>query len=166
MRTLLPVLVFSGLTYGCAEPCESPQTLNGRVFDSFTNATTWTVQNEEGFAGVGSPANGDAMVQFDWGNLAKGPVTVTIDGQAFNGNGTWDTQECGNFVVTWGGTYLAEEEQSVHDFVAGARFRLWGDNLEGQIDWAETWSSADGQVGTFEVEGQLRGSVAGSAPTQ
>ncbi len=154
---------FTSVAVGCAEPCSAPGEINGLGFDMFTNAITWTLVNEEGFPAEASPGNGDSSYSFSWGTaLVHAPVSVTIDGQTFAGQGGWDDQECGKFVVGYSGSYQSEAG-STHDFAAVGRFRWWAPNLEGEVDWAEAWRTSDGQVGALQFVGQMRGQKAGVA---
>lgn len=160
MRTLLTILALAAaapLAAGCAENCGPPQQLNDRTFEVFTNAISWEIENEAWFPGESSPANGTHEWKFEWSSpSASAPVTVYTDGQAFEGEGTWDEQECGTFFATWSGIYEAGDG-ATHAFAAASLFLTWPGSLVGFLDWDETWRAPNGEVGSYSAEAQMRG---------
>lgn len=153
----LSVLLLAPLGAGCRNICGTANTeLNGRVYRVFTNAEDWTLTNEEEFPFNGTPANGYADWALNWGAAASGPVTVLIDGQEFAGNGTYDTEECGNFQLRFEGTYVNEDRGSEHKLAARGDWLFYDKRLEGAIEWAEAWST-DSSNGQFTMSGFARG---------
>jgi len=147
---------------GCSDNCGLGSQLNGREYEVFVKAITYDFQNEAAFPGEASPANGYMNLSFEWGTANEGPVTVFMDGQPFDGNGTFDDQECGNFVAQWEGEYL-HESGSEHAFAAAALFLFYDTVLEGQLNYAENFRTVDDKVGSFNVElGEIRGLQAGA----
>ena len=103
-----------------------------------------------------SPVNGVTDWSIQWGAEVESPVTVTIDGQSFEGNGVWGTEECGTFVMQFSGTYVGSNDAS-HTFSAGGNFWYFDDQLEGALAWTETWAQVH-EVGTM---GAMDASVSG-----
>jgi hypothetical protein len=172
MRTLTIASLFVAMSVGCSENCGLGSQLNGKVYDAFVRPVEYVVSDANTFPGAASPANGPLMLSFEWGSANVGPVTVFMDGQAFEGNGSFFEQECGNFQASWGGEYIAED--STHVFATAGQFQFFeedGQNfLAGQLDYLENYKSKDGQVaGSFTVpiaqlEG-VTGGVGGTTPS-
>lgn len=157
MRMLVAMfLPLSGLLGACQSDCGLPNTvLDGRQYRAFGNVIDYTVGQ------TGAPpgdilVNGHTTLEFQWGGAAEGPVSVLIDGQAFEGEGYWNPVECNNFSVSFGGTFQSAEG-TAHNFTAAANFFAFtdvyfGELVEGSVAWNETWTTADGQgVGQLQV---------------
>jgi len=159
----LLLLGTTGLSGACSDTCGLGSQLNGIDYDVFVKAIEYDIQNEAAFPGDASPANGFATLTFEWGTANEGPVTVFIDGQPFEGTGSFDDQECGNFTVQFEGDYL-HESGSEHTFAAAGLFLFYEQVIEGQINWAENFRTVDGKVGSFNVPiGEVRGTQSGAA---
>jgi hypothetical protein len=149
--------------FGCAETCPTPQSrLEGVAWNVFFQPVEYAVDNEA-FPAESSPGNGEHTLEITWlsSQLFRGAIEVAIDGQGFDGTGTWSDVECGHFVMGWSGVYLADpeaEETATHAFAASAQLVTYGTTLDGFVDWEETWKSVDGQVGTWVSASQLFGS--------
>lgn len=141
---------------GCSEPCLTPEVALGGV--------VWTVHNtvvvqdpatvDPAYPGESSPANGEHAMSVTWNSVSlDSAVTVTIDGQEFPGQGTWDDAECGNFVMTWEGTYLSADGKAQHDFAASAILQTWEGHLEGTWHYVSAWTVGEsaGRV-DFDVQ--------------
>ena len=148
MRTL-----FAGFTLlaasGCQPDCGPPSQLNGVRYQAFGNVVTYTVGE------VAPPGdtlvNGSTDLEFEWPDVAEGPIVVRIDDQPFDGEGAWNTVECGNFTTAFGGTFRSVDGTE-HNFTAAANFFVYDIVIEGSLAWNETWTSADGtQVGQLSV---------------
>lgn len=154
-------LLSSGAIFslGCSDICGAPTQINNIEYDSFVNARAFSLSDEDGFPAEGCPVNGPLAISFEWASeLGEGPLTVRMDGQAFEGSGTWSQMDCGNFQASWEGTYEGSDG-SRHTFVAAAAFVVWeSTNLEGFIEWDENWTSAEGVQGEFAASALLRGS--------
>lgn len=155
MRTLL-VLGSIPLLSGCNADCGSPEQVNGR-YAMFANVLAYDGDNLDGFPSYQTPANGWSEWEITWTNLQSGRVTVSIDGQPFDGDGLWDDVECGNFTLRFAGLYTSEDG-STHDFRTDATLVRFADRLEGTWTWSEAWARA-GDDGTFESDGQLAGDL-------
>jgi hypothetical protein len=158
MRPSLPCLLVFGAASGgagCSETCPPPTSIAERTWTVFVNPVTWEIDNEEGFPAETSPANGEHEMNVAWpNNDLEGPITVTIDGQVFEGRGRWNDVECGQFSIGFNGRY--EAEGNVHAFSASALLVTWESNVDGFLDWQETWQSAEGVVGSYSTQAQLR----------
>jgi len=156
--SVLPIVAASALLLGgCNDNCGLGSQLNGVDYDVFAKALEYEIQNEAAFPGEASPANGELTLTFEWGASNEGPITVFMDGQPFEGTGTFDDQECGNFVAQWEGEYL-HESGTEHAFAAAGLFMFYDDVLEGQLNYAENFRTPGGKVGAFNVTlGELRG---------
>jgi hypothetical protein len=142
----------------CTETCPDPKTRLDADWDVFVNAVEHTIENEPAFPADTSPGNGPHAWRVDWNTdqLFKGAVQVTMDGQTFDGTGTWSEVECGHFSLAWSGIYEAETGAE-HAFAAGAVLVTYEHELEGFMDWEETWKAPDGQVGTYVAATQVFG---------
>lgn len=151
------LLVSAGFASGCGVDCGDPSQINGR-YAIFANVIEWEVSEpSEAFPSYKSPANGWAEWTFEWNQLKQPPVIVSFDGQPYEGDGTWDPVECGNFNLEWSGTYLSDSD-STHAFSATAQFVQFADQIEGQWTYEESWTAETGETGTFTVTaGQLSG---------
>ena len=143
--------------WACTDVCGSPQQINDIAFDAFVSPLTYTITNETAFPSYASPGNGALVISFSWDTAAlEGPLTVTMDDQVFDANGFWSPMDCGNFEVTWAGAY--EGTDSRHLFVGAADFVLWGDHIEGFVEWDEDWTDrTTGEEGDYTAFTLLRG---------
>jgi hypothetical protein len=154
-------MLFASLL-ACSETCPPPDVkLDGVVWDVFVTPVEYTVDNEEAFPADSTPANGEHQLEIGWltDELFRGAVTVTIDGQPFDGTGTWSEIECGHFSLSFSGIYEVDTGAQ-HGFASTATLTTYRDVLEGFLDWSETWKSEDGQVGTFNTAAQVEGAKA------
>lgn len=154
------LLTFAALgASGCAEECTTPDfALNGKSWNVFNTVVAFDPPTiDPAFPGESSPANGAHVMGIDWNTVGlESGVTVRIDEQEFAGQGSWDDVECGNFRVTFEGTYYPEgdEEGPVsHDFTAVAVLQTWEGHLEGYWKLVEVWRNRDmsGKM-TFDVQ--------------
>ncbi|MEZ4239326.1 MAG: hypothetical protein R3F59_24860 [Myxococcota bacterium] len=153
-RTLAPLLLSAGLA-GCTDTCPPPTSIADEVWTVFVNPVSWEGDNEAAFPADTSPANGVHTLSVVWPSDAPdGNVTVTIDDQAFQGRGRWDETECGTFALGFNGRYEAGGD--VHAFSCAATLVTWQGNVDGYLDWEETWQSAEGEIGSFSSQAQLR----------
>jgi hypothetical protein len=153
--TRLPLLVTLSAALGaCSDTCPTPDSLNGRTWTVFVHPAEHQLENADAFPADTTPANGTHELAITWtGREAQADVTVAIDGQEFGGRGQWNETECGNFSVGFNGAYEAGGDR--HSFVADATLVTWEQQLDGFLDWRETWESAEGEVGSFVASAQL-----------
>ena len=141
MRSLLPVLVLGAV--GCAEECPPPDfALGGKTFQVFNTVLTLDPPTLDAyFPGESSPANGAHTMAIRWDTVADdSAVTVIFDGEPYPGHGVWNPDECGNFTVTFEGTYVSEDGRATHDFATRTTLQTWEGHLEGVWTYAENWS--------------------------
>ena len=142
---------------GCGLDCGEPTDVEGK-YSVFANVVAYEATNYEAFPSYMSPANGWAEWDITWNQVDSGPVIVSIDGQPFAGTGSWDAVECGHFALEFAGVYASEHE-STHDFTAVGDFVVFGNQLEGEWRWDESWQGRGGEIGVFGADGQVSGSV-------
>jgi len=173
MRTSVAAacLFVSSVGSGCAADCGPAGQIAGNTYAVFTHPLTATGSNIErltappDFASYGVPVNGESSWTFAFGGSDVGPVSVTIDGQPFDGQGFWDAIECGNFTVEdVSGAYMSSDGTE-HDFNADFSLVVFGDQLEGLAQWNEAWTLANGDSGTYRSTAQMRGVLVGGGGT-
>ncbi|MCB9675857.1 MAG: hypothetical protein H6737_12115 [Alphaproteobacteria bacterium] len=140
MRKLLPLVAFA--CGACNPNCGLPTVLDGVRFEAFGNVIDYTIGDS------GAPpgqilVNGYTDLEFEWNAVIEGPIVVRIDDQPFDGEGQWNQQECGNFTVSFAGTFQSQDG-SEHNFTAAANFLMYDILIEGSMAYNETWTSADG----------------------
>jgi hypothetical protein len=140
----------------CAEECVTPDfALAGKTWAVFNTVLVHTpAELDPAFPGESSPANGAHDLEIAWNTTAlESPVTVTLDGQEFPGQGRWSDTACGAFSVTFEGEYLSEDGRATHNFQAAAALQTWPGHLEGVWTYAEVWEVRDlsGRV-DFDVQ--------------
>jgi hypothetical protein len=153
---LLSLVAPLALAAGCGVDCGDPTQVNGR-YAVFANVLTFDGTNLEEFPSYGSPANGFSEWTIDWDRVA-GEVHLTIDDFPFTGTGVWDDIECGNFTLDFAGPYTDADGAS-HDLTATGSYVVFADQLVGDWTYSETWTSLDGESGTFDADGQVAGQV-------
>ncbi|MEZ4315919.1 MAG: hypothetical protein R3F61_00370 [Myxococcota bacterium] len=154
MRTLVPIVV---LLSACQPDCGLPSMLDGVRYQAFGNVVDYTI-GQSGAPPGQTLINGTTDLEFEWGGVNDGPIVVRIDDQPFEGEGSWNTVECGNFTASFAGTYRSSDG-SDHNFTAAGNFYLYDILIEGSMAWSETWTSADGSaIGQMQV---TDGSVTG-----
>lgn len=148
---------------GCSADCGPAAQLASRTYSAFTHPVSAsgdnisTLTGAPGFASYGLPVNGEHLWSFAFGAADVGPVTVSIDGQEFEGQGVWDSVECGSFTVeSLAGTYVAPDGAE-HDFNAAMSMVVFEQQLEGLVQWNEAWTLSDGESGTYRSTAQMRG---------
>lgn len=149
MRSLFAIASTAVLLAACKPNCGSPNQLDGLTYEMFGNVIVWQAGATGAPPGM-TPINGYTDLQLTWGTAPAGPVTVSIDGQAFEGEGLWQEQECGNFGLSFGGTFVSSEGTS-HNFSGAGNFLFYDTLLEGAMVWNETWTSGT-EIGTLDVE--------------
>ena len=160
------MVVSSIAASGCTENCGVGAQLNGVVYDAFMHPVgPWEVANANAFPAEASPGNGPLLFELEWGNLNEGPITVMMDGQAFDGDGVFYQQECGNMEIIWSGQYLSAIG-SKHNFAARALLQFYGTTIAGQVtNYSETWAY-ENDVGSYSsVISELYGDSVGSGTT-
>lgn len=160
--------------FACSETCPTPSSeLNERDWAVFIQAAQFEIDKPEEFPSETTPGNGEHTWRIDWtspdlvGTDPSGEVTVTVDGQPFEGKGFWSNQECGNFSITFAGKYLSPDALTEHAFAASALLAVFTDEvgneteskLEGFLDWEETWETPAGIVGTYTAQAQVFGTL-------
>lgn len=153
MRALL--LLSVSVAVGCAEDCPPPSSMLNSPWIVHNHVVVQDpVELDPAYPGETSPANGEHVLQIRWDSVSlESPVTVILDDQEFPGQGAWDERECGNFGLTWEGTYVARDGRVTHDFSASAQLQTWEGHLEGTWKYVELWDvgDVDGRV-AFDVQ--------------
>lgn len=169
MRSLfLAALVSLPALSGCTTDCGPVSKFNTLTYRVFANPVEFTNDNPEFLAGpdfwsYGTPANGVSEWNFAWTAAASGPVTVTIDGQSFEGTGELDEIECGQALVTFQGVYVDDANSVDHTFNASMSMTLWAEQGGGQMGayliWKESWSHPSSEAGQFTSNSHLTGEL-------
>jgi len=162
-RIALAAFAFAPLS-GCANPCSGPTQIAGIVYSGFSTVRTFgsasDSEEEIGeFPVYETPANGAHTWEFRWGGANTGPLVMVVDGQEFDGTGSWDLVDCGTFTVDVPEQPYIDDEGNVHEFTTSGLFMAFGPRLEGSLYWQESWSIVDeGSQGTFvATDLQIRG---------
>ena len=147
------------LLAACKAECDPPSTLSGLTWTVFGNLVTWEstgpVNPPDPF-----PVNGTTTWTFAWGGQAEGPVTVTIDGQVFDGAGDWGTEReaCGTFGLVLDGIWTSSGGVR-HVFETSGDLLFYDDVLEGSLTWSDRWQfgEASGVIEASEaaIHGEL-----------
>jgi len=148
------------LAAGCGADCGKPTQING-TYAVFANVIQRSGSNMDHFPSYMTPANGWTEWTLTWNRNKPAKVSVVIDGQPYTATGSWDEVECGNFTLDFAGTYLSIND-STHEFAVTGDFVAFGPQIEGRWDWEETWTSAQGETGTFSTIGQVSGTLVDS----
>jgi hypothetical protein len=151
---------------GCSESCGLASQMNGATYEAFIHPVgPWEVENASIFPAEASPGNGPVAFGVEWGLSNTGPITVLMDGQAFDGEGVFYEQECGNFEITWAGQYLSEVG-SEHNFAARAVIQFYDSVLAGRVyNYSESWKF-ENQTGSYSsVQSDIFGEIVGGAAT-
>jgi hypothetical protein len=155
--------ILASLATGCSADCGPAAQLASRTYSVFTHPVSATGNNLKAltaapnFASYGLPVNGENLWSFEFGAADIGPVTVSIDGQEYEGQGVWDSVECGSFTVeNLTGQFLAPDGTE-HDFSAAMSMVVFKQQLEGLVQWNEAWTLTDGESGTYRSTAQMRG---------
>jgi hypothetical protein len=154
MRVTFPVMVLLGFASGCEAECGSAHQLDGLVFEVFSTDMDLRPGRVPARVAEGILFNGPGEWSFKWESNA-GPVNVTMDGQEFLADASWDTVECGHFGLDFAGEY-EDTHGARHSFDVSGEFVTYGERLEGQLTFAESWrdGTADGVVrGLAQVRG-------------
>lgn len=155
IRALLGLVAVASLG-GCGPDCGQPDQVNG-TYAVFANVVEEPqVTNAEHFPSYMTPANGWSEWTVQWNLVDPSQVAVTIDEQPYQATATWDDVECGNFRLTFAGDYVSINDTE-HAFSVDGQFVVFGGHLEGLWSWSETWTSRDGEHGTFSSLGQMSG---------
>lgn len=163
----IAVLLVPALS-GCAPDCGAVNQFNTLTYRVFANPFEYTNDNPvflEGpeFWSYGTPANGVSQWNFAWTGAAVGPVTVTIDGQTFEGTGELDEVECGQALVTFNGLYVDDANNVEHNFNASMSMTLWSEQGGGLMGayliWKESWTHPSSENGTFTANAHLTGEL-------
>ncbi len=157
MRVTFWFTVLLGFASGCEADCGSAHQLDGLVFDVFSTDIELRPGRVPADVAEGIPFNGPGVWSFAWESNA-GPVEVTMDGQAYTAEASWDPVECGHFLIDYAGVY-EDVDGALHNFDASGSFVVIGDRLEGRLTFAESWSDGtdDGVVrGLAQVRGIVR----------
>ncbi len=174
MRTLL--LMSAALWAGaCSDTCGLGNQLNGRSYDAFIHPVELDANTSiEGLPLYASPGNGPVTIGFEFGTANDGPITVFLDGQAFEGQGIFYEQDCGNFSASWSGIYVGEDQpngvatEHAIGVVGVFQFYAAADGsqvLAGELDWKETWQFGDERGDYLAPVSELRGQIGGGAVT-
>jgi hypothetical protein len=152
---------------GCAETCPLPQdALNQKIWDLFGRVTVLEQEQDPAWPAESLPFNGPHLWTIDWASndFDGARVIVTIDEQVFEGTGSFDDVECGNFVVTFGGTYAAEDGAE-HEFNASARLATLPEGLDGFVEFKSTWRTPADAIGSAAGIAQLTTAASPGAAT-
>lgn len=174
MRTSL--LIVAALTAGaCSDTCGLGNQLNGRVYDAYIHPVEVDpATNIDGLPLYASPGNGTTQIGFEWGTANSGPITVFLDGQAFEGEGIFFEQDCGNFSASWSGVYIGPDQPNgvptEHAIGVVGIFQFYeaadgAQVLAGDLDWKETWKFGTNQGDYLAPITELRGQIGGAAVT-
>lgn len=134
------------LLAACDPGCDPPGTLDGATYRTFGNLVQYQLGGPEPYPGF-SPINGVTTWGFDWGTQLEGPITVTIDGQPFEGTGVWGDFECNTFTAQFAGRWVAPGGRA-HEFDAAGNFFYYDVLIEGSLAWSESWNDG-GITGTM-----------------
>jgi hypothetical protein len=72
----------------------------------------------------------------------------------FQGEGTFDGDDCGSFSVGWQGSYVGEDA-SEHHLGVVMDLVQWDANLDGFVRFESSWESAAGMVGDAAGDAQF-----------
>jgi len=159
----LILLIGAAMSSGCAPDCGPAAQIAGNTYEVFTHPVSASGENLDrltappDFSSYSVPVNGEGSWSFAFGNADVGPVAITIDGQSFDGQGVWDAVECGHFTVEDVGGEYAAADGSTHTFSAAMSIVVFGEQLEGLVQWNESWTLAGGETGTYRSTAQMRG---------
>jgi hypothetical protein len=157
MRASLPVLVLAAAaTAGCQPDCGTPRDFDGVRWDVFGNPVDFTA-GQTGAPPGQTLINGHTEWEIQWGDTVSGPITVLVDDQPFQGEGVWDTQQCGAFAASFTGTFRSRDGTD-HNFTTSGLFWYFDVLLEGAVSYNETFTAVDGTIGSLNVRD---GSVSG-----
>lgn len=146
MKRLLPVLLV-----GCNAACDAPNVFDTRIYEVFGNLVTFESTSPVGPPDA-YPVNGNTIWSIDWGSGVAGPVTVTIDEQAFDGEGAWAAERCDTFSMGFAGTYVSPGAVR-HTFEASGDFLYFDNVLEGSLSWSDRWTfgESSGEIDASEA---------------
>ncbi len=149
-------------TAGCQPDCGSPRDLDGVRWEVFGNPIDFTA-GDTGAPPGQTLINGYTDWSIEWGEAVSGPLVVRIDDQPFDGEGTWNTQQCGAFQAAFTGTFRSRDGTD-HNFTASGNFWVFDVLLEGSMVYSETFTTVDGgTIGSLNVrDGSIAGRQVGS----
>ncbi len=159
------------LAGGCAPDCGPAAQIGSNTYSVFSHPISASGDNLElltsapDFASYSLPVNGESSWSFKFGNADDGPMKVAIDGQEFDAHGSWDSVECGNFIVSDFAGQFVSTDGTQHNFSAVMNMVVWGEQLEGLVQWGETWTLTDGTAGSYKSTTQMRGLLASGGST-
>lgn len=139
---LIPLLA------ACRPACDDPSVFDTRLYEVFGNLVDFESSSTLGPQDA-YPVNGYTTWSIVWGNTEEGPVTVTIDDQVFEGEGSWSAERCDTFSVAFSGVYRSEGAVR-HVFESTGEFLYFQDVLEGTLTWSDRWSFGEAS-GTLEA---------------
>lgn len=167
MPIALFVAALTLLLGGCAADCGPAAQIAGNTYTAFTHPVSASGNNIDrltaapGFASYSLPVNGQNDWTFKFGEADIGPMKILIDGQAFDAQGIWDPVECGSFTVAeFKGLYVSTDGTQ-HNFSAAMNVVVFDEQLEGLVQWGESWELVDGTSGTYKSTAQMRGLLTG-----
>jgi len=163
LTSVAALLVAGALSQGCAADCGPAAQISANTYEVFTHPLNATGENLNAlragpaFASYSIPVNGESSWVFKFGDAEVGPMKVIIDGQSFNAQGIWDPIECGNFVISGLKGLYVSTDGTQHSFSAVMNMVVFGDQIEGLVQWNENWELIDGTGGSYRSTAQMRG---------
>jgi hypothetical protein len=149
---------------GCGVECGDASQTDGKYVVFTTVNGSPDISDPEHFPYYSTPVNGWGEWVLDWHGLDT--VSVLIDGEVYEAQGSWDAVECGNFTLKFNGAYEWSAElndryhtviDTEHDFNMFLALDVFGTRMEGTWVEDEQWTDPGGVTGTFAGHGLVSG---------